>query len=226
MKLINNFFKKIHQFIIKYIYTNRLFISYFILALCGSIILREATIGNPFAIKPLLSDIGFILLIGSFGYLIKPKNQFKYFFGWLIFFTVLETVNSIFFLFYEDFASIVQITTLNQVGTVADSIFVKLRLIDLVYLLQPLIFYYIHNILKNSPYYNIVSKIENKKTMMLTTLIVSLFFLSITFVSANGTDYSRLAKQWNKKLNVERFGIIMYQFNDFVQAIIPKINTK
>ncbi len=225
MKLINKYLKKIHQFIIKYIYTNRLFISYFILAFCGTVISRGTTIGSPFALKPILCDVGLILFIGSFAYLIKPKNQFKYFFSWLIFFTIVETVNSIFFLFYEDFASIIQITTLNQVGTVADSIFVKLRLIDFVYLLQPILFYYIHSHLKKSSYYNLMGKVENKKRMMFTTMAVSLVFLIITFATASGTDYSRLAKQWNKKLNVERFGIVLYQFNDFVQAIIPKINT-
>ena len=84
MELINKYLKKIHQFIIKYIYTNRLFISYFILAFCGTVISRGTTIGSPFALKPILCDIGLILFIGSFAYLIKPKNQFKYFFSYFM----------------------------------------------------------------------------------------------------------------------------------------------
>ncbi len=225
MDFINKYFRKIKQFIVKYIYTNRLFLSYFILALCGTIIIREVTVGGPFNYKPLLCDIGFILLIGSFGYLFKPKNQFKYFFTCLILFTIIEVVNSIFYIFYEDFASFAQIGTLNQVETVADSIFVKIRLVDFIYILQPIIFYYIHNRLKISPYYNFIGKIEKKKDMALGTLLVGLGFLIITFATANGADYSRLAKQWNRRLNVERFGIIMYELNDALQATFTKVNT-
>ena len=225
MYFINKYFKKIKQFIVKYIYTNRLFLSYFILALCGTIIIREVTVGGPFNYKPLLCDIGFILLIGSFGYLFKPKNQFKYFFTCLILFTIIEVVNSIFYIFYEDFASLAQIGTLNQVETVADSIFVKIRLVDFIYILQPIIFYYIHNRLKISPYYNFIGKIEKKKDMALGTLLVGLGFLIITFATASGADYSRLAKQWNRRLNVERFGIIMYELNDAFQATFTKVNT-
>ncbi len=225
MDFINKYFKKIKQFIVKYIYTNRLFLSYFILALCGTIIIREVTVGGPFNYKPLLCDIGFILLIGSFGYLFKPKNQFKYFFTCLILFTIIEVVNSIFYIFYEDFASLAQLGTLNQVETVADSIFVKIRLVDFIYILQPIIFYYIHNRLKISPYYNFIGKIEKKKDMALGTLLVGLGFLIITFATASGADYSRLAKQWNRRLNVERFGIIMYELNDAFQATFTKVNT-
>ena len=225
MKLINKNIKKIHQFIIKYIYTNRLFLSYFILSIIGTIIIRGVTVGNAFDIKPILCDIGFILLLGSLGYLIKPKNQFIYFMSLLIFFTILETVNSIFFIFYEDFASLVQLSTLNQVETVADSIFVKLRWIDFIYLLQPIIFYLINSNLKNSSYYNLIGKIEKKKTMVLSTIIISLLFLIMTFSTASGADYSRLAKQWNRRLNVERFGIILYQLNDAFQAVFTKVNT-
>ena len=225
MSRIYKFIDKLCKNVIKYIYANRLFLCFFFLALCGTIILRGVTLGNTFAIKPLLCDIGMILLIGSISYLIKPKHRYIYFMIWLIFFTVIETVNSIFYIFYEDFASLVQLSTLSQVKTVSDSIFVKIRLIDFVYLLQPFLFYYIHKSLRFSNHYNILEKIEKKKKMVWGTLGVSLFFLIITFATATGTDYSRLVKQWNRKLNVERFGIILYQFNDGVQFILPKINT-
>ena len=53
--------------------------SYVILSLLNATLLRFFTVGNYFEIKPLLADLAVILLIGSLGYLIKPKNQFKYF---------------------------------------------------------------------------------------------------------------------------------------------------
>ena len=87
MKTINKSLQTIRLAITNYIYTNRLFLTYLILAICGTIILRNVTIEGTFSIKPLFTDIGLILLIGSLGYIIKPKNQFKYFFIWLIIFS-------------------------------------------------------------------------------------------------------------------------------------------
>ncbi len=221
MKIYN----KIRLKIVKYLYTNRLFFTYLILAIAGATILRGATVGHPLAYKPLLVDIGLALLIGSFGYLIKPHNQFKYFFTWLIIFTVIEVVNSIYFTFYEGFASLSQFSTLSQTETVMDSIFVKLRIIDFIYILQPIIFYYIHNNLKMSTYYNLLDKVEKKKTMFFTTFLISACFLIYSFVTATASDYSRLAKNWNRSYIVERFGIIMYQFQDLYQTVVPKISS-
>lgn len=225
MKEVSKKLNKIRLKIIKYFYTNRLFLTYLILAVCGAVILREVTVGNAFDFKPFCIDIGVVLLIGSIGYLIKPHNQYKYFFTWLIIFTVIEIINSIYFTFYEGFASLSQLSTLSQTETVADSIFVKLRVIDFIYILQPLIFYYIHNHLKTSSYYNLLDKIEKKKTMFVVTVCLSAIFLIYSFTTATKTDYSRLTKNWNRSYVVERFGIIMYQFHDIYQTIIPRINS-
>lgn len=225
MKKLNQFLKKIRLGFTKYVYTNRLFLTYLILAICGSIILRNVTISGSFSFKPLFTDLGLILLLGSFGYFVKPKNQFRYFFIWLIIFTVMETVNSVYYTFYASFASVAEFATLSQAETVTDSIFAQLRLVDFIYILQPVIFYYIHNSLKWSSYYNIMAKIEKGKTMVSMTFIVGLCFLGYSFATATGTDYSRLSKQWNRAYIVERFGIIMYQFNDIFQTIKPRISS-
>jgi len=225
MKQINKWLKNIRFAVTKYVYTNRLFLTYLVLALCGSIILRNVTILGAFAIKPMVTDLGLILIIGALGYFVKPKNQFKYFFTWLIIFTTIEVINSVYYTFYASFGSLAELSTLSQAETVTDSIFAQLRLVDFIYILQPVIFYYIHNNLKTSPYYNLMDKIEKRKTMVVTTFIVGLCFLIYSFGTATGTDYSRLSKQWNRNYIVERFGIIMYQFNDIFQFVKPKISS-
>ena len=115
MKKINEFLRNLRMLFTKYIYTNRLFITYLLLGVFGSIILRNVTISGTFSIKPLFTDLGLILLIGSLGYLVKPKNQFKYYFIWLIIFTAIEVVNSIYYTFYASFASLAEFATLSQV---------------------------------------------------------------------------------------------------------------
>ncbi len=37
------------------------------------------TVKNYFDFRPVIADLAFILIIGAFGYFIKPKHQFKYF---------------------------------------------------------------------------------------------------------------------------------------------------
>ena len=177
MKKLKGYLKKFRLWFTKYVYTNRLFLSYLILSICGSIILRNVTISGSFLLKPLITDLGLILLIGAFGYFVKPKNQYKYFFIWLIIFTVMETVNSVYYTFYASFASFAELATLSQAETVTDSIFAQLRLVDFIYILQPIIFYYIHNSLKWSSYYNIMTKLEKGKLMVGATLIAGICFL-------------------------------------------------
>ena len=65
---INNCLKKIRKNTVEYIITNRLFVSYVILTLLATMFVRKFTIGTFFSFKPLITDLGLILLIGSFGY--------------------------------------------------------------------------------------------------------------------------------------------------------------
>ena len=62
---MKNTFKNFRKNIVEYIITNRLFISYVILSLIATICLRKFTIDSAFKFKPLITDLGFILLIGS-----------------------------------------------------------------------------------------------------------------------------------------------------------------
>ena len=90
MKQKDNYgYKKTVKSIVEYIITNRLFISYVVLSLIATICVRAFTIGSALKLKPFLTDLGFILVIGGLGYFVKPKNQFKYYFTWLIIFNLM-----------------------------------------------------------------------------------------------------------------------------------------
>lgn len=222
MKKNNKIFMKK---VVEYLITNRLFISYVILSLIATICLRAFTIGNVFKIKPLLTDLGFILVIGSIGYYVKPKGQFKYYFFWLIIFNLMCLISSIYYRFFTSFASIGELATVSQTETVTGSIFDRLRVIDAIYILIPIVFYLIHKNLLSSAYYSFIDKIEKSKKMVLSTLIVGIIILGYSFGVAKNSDYSRLTKQWNRIYIVERFGIIMYQFNDFAQFLRPQLSS-
>lgn len=221
---INKILKNLRSKIVDYIITNRLFLSYCFLALIATIFVRKFTIGSFISLYPIITDLGIILILGSFGYLIKPKNQFKYFFGCLIFISFICMISSVYFHFFTSFASIGELATIGQTETVTGAIYDKLAVFDIMYVLGPILFFLIHRRLVASTYYYFVDKIENGKVMLATTMLVGSLLVLYSMGMANDTDYSRLNKQWNRLYIVERFGVLLYQTNDVVQFMSPKIN--
>ena len=224
-KKIKLFFRKLRRNIIEYIATNRLFITYVIIAMAGLMLVRNFTIDNMWSFEAFISDLALVLLIGSFGYLVKPKNQYRYFMIVLIVFTLMEVINSVYYTFYTSFASFGELGTVGQTETVMGSVYERMKLTDLIYILFPFLFYFIHKKLLRTAYYNFMSVVEKGKKMCTVTLLVGCLFLAYTFVTASGTDYSRLAKQWNRVYVVERFGLVLYQINDFIQTLTPKFSS-
>ena len=217
--------KKIRKNVAKYLSTNRLFLTYIVFGLIMTVLLRNFTIGNTFDYKPFICDLAFLIIIGSFGYFFKPKKQFNYFFIWIFIIGFMCVVNSIYYTFYTSFASFSLLAELGLVGDVADSLTEKFKLVDFIYVIFPVLFYFLHKGLKKGTYYNFVGKVEKAKKMFVSTGLVGIVVLSFTLVNITGTDASRLVKQWNREYLVQRFGIILYQGNDLVQSLTPKISS-
>ena len=225
MNKFKAFIKKIKRSIVNYYMTNKLFISYVILALAGTIVARGFSFGHVFFLKAQASDLAMILLIGIFAYLFKPKNRYKYLLTWLIIFSVIEIINVIYYKFFTSFASLGELATLGQTETVAGSIFEKLTILNFIYIIFPIIFYFIHVKLARTTYYNFIGRIRKTKRFVLAVFIAILICLGYTFGTATRTDYSRISKQWNRVYIADRFGFILYQANDFVQTLKPKFSS-
>lgn len=222
---IINIFKKTRKKISKYLSTNRLFLTFVLFSLIETIIIRNYTIRNVFDYKPLICDLALLIIIGAFGYFIKPKKQFQYYFIWILIITLMCIINSVYYVFYTSFASFSLLAELGLVGEVGDSVVEKFRIIDFIYVVFPILFYFIHTKLKKGNYYHFVSKIEKSKKMFVSTILAGVIVLAFTLVNITGTDASRLVKQWNREYIVQRFGIILYQGNDLIQSLTPKINS-
>lgn len=222
---IIDFFKNFKIDYKKYFSTNILFISFVILSLFISYFVRVYTIGNYFDIKPIIVDLSIIVIIGSFGYLIKPKYQFRYFMVWLCIFTFLGIANSIYYEFFISFVSVNLLSSISMVGGVEDSVFDKLNVFHFVYLIAPIIFFFVHKKLMKKNYYFEVSKVEKGKHMFFKTLIVGAVAIGVILVTLSSTEISRFIKQWNREYIVQRFGLYTYTFNDLIQSVQPKIDT-
>ena len=80
-----------------YLKTNILFMTFVSTSVINGCLLRFLTVKNYFDLKPVIADLAIVLIIGAFGYFIKPKHQFKYFFTWSVVFTILCLVNSMYY---------------------------------------------------------------------------------------------------------------------------------
>ncbi len=220
-----DFFKMIRQKTAGYFYANKLFILFVLFSLIETILIRNFTVGKPFDFKPLICDLGLIIIIGSFAYLMKPKRQFKYYLVALFIISLICFINSIYYVFFTSFTSFSLLAELGLVGEVGDSLLEKFRFIDFIYWFFPVIYFLLHQYRKRGSYYQLISKIQKGKKTFGGTLLGGIIVLIFTVINITGTDASRLVKQWNREYIVTRFGIVLYQGNDLVQSLTPRINS-
>ena len=216
---IKKFFNKHKKSFKTFAYTNRQFLSFVILLTVETFILGYTTLGpSTWGLQSLTFDLAVIILLGTMGYLFRPKKQYIYFQSVLIIISVICLINSIYYTFYNSYVTVGLIESLGQVNTVADSVLEKITPLHLIYILFPIIFYFIHLSLNDHNYFNYVEKMEKRKNNFGTTLLIGVIALCLNIVTLTGTDIGRLVKQWNREYIVERYGILVYQMNDLLQS--------
>lgn len=213
----------------EYFKNNILFITFVITSVINSTLLRffcMHTVENFLSWKAVLADLTVVTAIGSFGYLFKPKNRFSYYLGFNIFLTAICIINSVYYTFYTSFASVSMLSLTQYIGDVGDAVVENvLQLKDMVYIFAPIALTVVHFRLKKKSYYKKIELKSDRKKRMLKTLGCSVVMLVVFLVSMTSLDVSRFIKQWNKEYIVMRFGIYVYQANDLVISVQPKINS-
>lgn len=229
-KLYNKYKKiKKEHLVREYFKENILFITFVITTVLNSTILRFLcmhSLENYLSWKAILADTIVTTAIGALGYLLKPKNRFAYYLSFNIFLSAICMINSVYYTFYTSFASISMLSLTQYIGDVGDAVVENvLQLKDLVYVFSPLILIFIHTKLKKKNYYKKIELKSERKRKAIKTLSFSGVLLIIFLVTISSLDASRFFKQWNKEYIVMRFGIYIYQANDLVTSIQPKINS-
>ncbi len=213
----------------EYIKNNILFLTFVITCVLNSTILRffcMHTLENYLSLKAILADLIVVIIIGAFGYLIKPKNRFVYYLVFDIFLSAICMINSVYYTFYTSFASVSMLSLTQYIGDVGDAVVENvLQLKDLIYILGPLILIFVHHKLKVRNYYKKVEIKSERKKRTIKTLSFAAGLIAIFLVTMTSLDVTRFIKQWNKEYIVMRFGIYVYQANDVVTSIQPKINS-
>lgn len=228
--LIKQFKKVKNEHLIKeYFKNNTLFVTFVLTGVLCSTVLRffcMHTLENFLSVKAIMADLVVVSAIGAFGYLLKPKNRFAYYLGFNIFLTAICMINSVYYTFYTSFASVSMLSLTQYIGDVGDAVVENvLQLKDLIYLLSPIALIAVHLKLKKKNYYKKFELKAERKKKTLKTLAFSGVLLFIFLITMSSLDVSRFYKQWNKEYIVMRFGIYIYQANDLVVSIQPKINS-
>lgn len=218
---------RIKNFIIKFLQCNILFVTYVILMLLNSTVLRFFTVKNFLSIKPVLADIAVILIIGLFGYFIKPKKRFVYYIIWISVFSILSMANSIYYTNYKSFISVSLLSTASQLGGVFDAVTENiLEAKDLVFLLSILIYVAIYIVLrKRKTYFEKVEKTNKRpKITARNILFTGLAFAVLFSTTLTKTDVSRLGNSWNREYVLSAFGLYTYTFSDIITSTKAQLN--
>lgn len=221
------FLKKIGNALKKYWYENKLFILFVFLNVLNALLLRFFTIGektNIFDFRPLLADFSFVVIIGSFSYLMKKKAKFIYLFLLTLIMSIICMINSAYYTFYTSFSSISLLSTARFITAVGDAVVENvLQPKDLIYIMMPIIFLYFNYHYKKNRYYEKVGFFNKSKKLATTTLIFGIISFFVFISSLTATDIGRLTKQWNREYVVMKFGIYVYHVNDLVKSVEPKL---
>ena len=206
---------------------NILFFAFVFTTLFNTVLLRYFTIHtleNVFYYKPFFADLAVILLVGSFSFLVKEKNQFKYLFVSSILLNLICIINSVYYTFYTSFSSISLLATSKYVVAVGDAVVENvLRLQDLVYIWAPIVLLVINHKLKLTKHLRKSNKKDKRK--FLVSIVGAGISALIVILTLTSLEIGRFAKQWNREYIVMKFGIYTYHLNDLVKSIEPQITS-
>ncbi len=207
----------------RYIKENILLLYFVISSFINATIVRMNLLDKSFSLKPMLIDLGILLLIASFSYLMKPKSRVRYFIVWSFILVAICIINANYYGYYSSFASISLLATSTFIVDVSDAV-VKdvIHAKYFLYLWQLIGIIYINYIIYKKGLE--VKNIANKKRIFKNTLITSLVLITSSLIFVKGSEWNRFSNLWNRETVVRVFGIYTYQFDDLVQSLRPQLN--
>lgn len=223
LKKLGKFLKKNYvAFFKKY----PLFAFFIVSVLLNTLLLRIITVHNGLYFKPLFMDLALIFIIASFGFLFKTdKGRRRYLVFFSIFTAILCIIHSMYYTYYDSFASISLLATSTFVVDVGDAIVEKvMRIQDFIYLWQPIFLFYVIHQLKKKGLTDKKGSAVSRKFGFGNLIITGIVLIFITSATMTPTEWSRFGKMWNRESVASSFGIFAYQVNDIIQSLEPKIN--
>jgi len=206
---------------------NIVFCVFVLLNVINATLLRAFTMNNPsnyFAFQPLLADLAFVIVLGSFSFLLKKKGRYIFYIISTAILTALCMINSSYYTFYTSFSSISVISTVKFIGQVGDAVVENvLKPKDFVYLLAPIIM--VALCLRKSRVTKLTRNDYKDRPRAVKTLAIGAVLAVVFTATLTSTDIGRLVKQWNREYIVMKYGIYVYHVNDLFKSIEPKLTS-
>ena len=217
----------------KYLINNIIIYVFIVTSLINGILVRYLTIGNYSSIKPLLTDLSFLILISYLGHFFSKKNRYRYFIAWSVILTFICIVNTIYYGNYISFTSISFLKTATELtGYTGDVVGNILETKQFIYIFQIVIMTFAYIKYRKSDEYKEEVKIKKDKKKKIVKIYAvgfeivlcafSILFLA-TMITTNGIK--RLYQQWNRNSIVRDFGIYVYQANDLFSSVRTQVNS-
>lgn len=212
-----------------YIKNNKVFVVYIFLNVLNALLLRILTmpsIANILLPKPIIADAAVVVILGSFVYLFKKNKSKIVYLSFLSFiFTAICTINSVYYTYYTSFASFSMLSLTQFIAPVGDAVVKNiLQIKDFIYII-PLLSFYIYLFINRKKLKTKVVLKKRRRQQFFRTLIGGGILIVLFSVTLTGIDVSRFIKQWNKEYVVQKFGIYVYQINDGIASLKPKISS-
>ena len=196
---------------------------FIIINLINGLLLRINTVNNGLRISPLLMDLGFLNILALLSLFIKKSKKIYYYMSITILLTTVCIVNSVYYHYYSSYASLSILTNITFASDVSDAIFKNvLKISDLVYLWCPFVMYISYKLLTKK---KLIKIREKKKGIIKKILLTSIIIFVMGALTMPLNAWGRLYKLWNRESVVMNFGIYIYQLDDFIQSLTPKINS-
>lgn len=185
--------------------------------LINGLIIRIVTVQNPLSIPPLLIDLGFLVLLTSLLLLIKKQKRPKYLTIMSMILNIICIINSIYYHYYSSFASLSLIANIAFATDVSDAIIENvIKPIDFIYLWQIIFLIIIKKKIIPSP---------SNKNIIKKGIILSIAIFALVAIFMPSNAWGRLYKLWNRESVVMNYGIYIYQIDDIIQSLTPKISS-
>jgi len=204
---------------------NPLFMWFIIGSIINGTLLRFLTVKNYFSISPILSDLFVTIIFSSFYFFVKEKNRFKYLFILSIIFSIIGVANIVYYHYYSSFISITFISfalTNTETGD-ANVVGNLLQLEFFILLWFPIFIYFFNKHLKRKKVEIKTYKKNERKKVLKTTYLWFLITLLLFLTTLDFVDYGRFYNQWNREYSVTKFGVYLYQLNDIIVSVEPKV---
>ncbi|MBE6150714.1 MAG: LTA synthase family protein [Firmicutes bacterium] len=223
MGVVLDFFKQIKL----YVTTNVFFCLFVLFNLINGVMIRYFSIGTTetlFAFQPFMADLAVVIALGALGYLMRHKIRVVYWYFITLLCTLVCVVNSVYYTFYSSYASVSLLSIAKYGDAVSDAIWDIIKFKDISYIILPICLLFVYFRLAKKKYF-VENENKHKSPKKALSSLICAGVIGALFASTlTSTDISRIAKQWNREYIVTKYGIYVYQINDVIKSIEPKIS--